>query len=215
VCSLLNGVGLAKTSSKPVVVVRGALSAGSAVISVTSPLTIVGKSGATVTATAAASADCITITSGEIYLRNMTIQGTASPKTGIGINAGTGGGNAVTLHVDTCAVTNNPGGGILLNGAAFDIKNTTVTDNGPNAVSTQWGGIYVQSLPSVGPSSLSLVSIETNNGGGLTCSASTSIQGTGILSTGNINTVAQVSPACNVSACTATGTTCGAQSTPQ
>ena len=214
VCSVQNGVGLAKSASKPVVVIRGTLATGSANIAVSTPLTILGKNGATITP-AFASTDAITITSGEIYLRNLTIQGTASPKTGIGINAGTGGGASVTLHMDTCAVTGNPGGGILLNGAAFDIKNTTVTGNGPNAVSTQWGGIYVQSLPSVGPSSLSLVSIETNNGGGLTCSASTSIQGTGILSTGNINTVAQVSPACNVSACTATGTTCGAQSTPQ
>jgi hypothetical protein len=214
VCSLLAGVGLAKAGSKPVVVTRGALTAASTTISVTAPLTIVGRNSA-ILSPADPGADAITINSGEIYLRNLTIQGSASPKTGIGINANPGTGAAVTLHMDTCAVTNNPGGGILLNGAAFDIKNTTVMGNGPNAVSTQWGGIFVQSLPSVGPSSLDLVSIQTNDGGGLTCSASTPIQGAGVLSVGNIHTVAEISPACNITTCTPAGTTCGAQSTPQ
>jgi hypothetical protein len=214
VCSLLAGVGLAKSGSKPVVIVRGTLAPASSTISVSSPLTIVGKSSA-VLAPADPGADAITITSGEITLRNLTIQGTASPKTGIGIKASPDSGSTVTLHMDTCAVKDNPGGGILLNGAAFDIKNTTVTGNGPNANSTQWGGIFVQSLPSVGSSSLSLVNIQTNNGGGLTCSASTPIQGAGILSAGNINTVTQISPACNVTACTVASTSCGAQTTPQ
>jgi hypothetical protein len=51
--------------------------------------------------------------------------------------------------MDTCAVTNNPGGGILLNGAAFDIKNTTVTGNGPATFggATAWGGILVKTFP--------------------------------------------------------------------
>jgi nitrous oxidase accessory protein NosD len=213
VCSLQNGVSIAKSASKPVVIVRGSLAQATPTIAVSSPLTIVGKNAAVISPSAGG--DAITITSGEIYLRNLTIQGSASPKTGIGINAGTGGGNAVTLHMDTCAVTGNPGGGILLNGAAFDIKNTTVMGNGPNAVSTQWGGIFVQSLPSVGASSLDLVSIQTNDGGGLTCSASTPIQGAGVLSVGNIHTVAEISPACNITTCTPAGTTCGAQSTPQ
>jgi len=214
VCSLLNGVGLAKTSSKPVVVIRGALSAGSAVIAVTAPLTIVGKSGATVTATAAASADCITITSGEIYLRNMTIQGTASPKTGIGIKASPDSGSTVTLHMDTCAVTNNPGGGILLNGAAFDIKNTTVTGNGVGQTgSTPWGGIFVQGLPPNGLTNLNLVSIKNNATGGTGLACVDAIQGTGVLASGN--SPFDITTSCSVTACTATGTTCGAQSTPQ
>jgi hypothetical protein len=216
VCSLLNGVGLAKTSSKPVVLIRGALSAGSAVIAVTSPLTIVGRSGATVTATAAASADAITITSGEITLRNLTIQGTASPATGIGIKASPDSGSTVTLHVDTCAVKGNPGGGILLNGANFDIKNTTVTGNGPATFggATAWGGILISNPPASGSLNLSLVTIQTNDGGGLSCTSA--MQGAGVLSTGNNNALlGQIVPACGITACTPASTTCGAQSTPQ
>ena len=213
VCTAQAGVGLAKSGSKPVVVIRGALTAGSTTISVSSPLTIVGKNGALLTP-ADPSADAITITSGEITLRNLTVQGTASPKTGIGINAGPVGGNSVTLHIDTCAVTNNPGGGILLNGAAFDIKNTTVTGNGPGQTgSTTWGGIFVQSLPPTGPTNLNLVSVNNNVGAGVACAGS--ILGSGILATGNTSTTAQITTSCSITPCTPASTTCGAQTTPQ
>jgi hypothetical protein len=212
VCSLLNGVGLAKMGTKPVVVVRGALAAGSANIAVTSPLTIVGKNGATVTPTAATGADALTITSGEIYLRNLTVQGTISPATGMGIGAQPSPGNAVTLHLDTCAIINNPGGGILLNGAAFDIKNTTISGNGPNG-SFSWGGIFVQSLPTSGQTTLNLVSITANPASGLSCAGA--IQGTGVLATGN--TSVQIATGCAITtgACAVASSTCGAQSAPQ
>ncbi len=214
VCSLLNGVGLAKTGSKPVVVIRGALAAASTTISVTSPLAIVGKSGATLAPATATSADAITITSGDVTLHNLTIQGTASPKTGIGINANPGTGAAVTLHMDTCAVTGNPGGGILLNGAAFDIKNTTITGNGPGqtGIST-WGGILVQSLPASGTTNLNLVSIRNNTAGGTGLVCVGAIQGAGVLASGN--TPFDITPTCAVTACTSASATCGAQSTPQ
>jgi len=215
VCTLLTGVGLVKAGPpKTVMVVRGALAPASTTIAVSSPLTIVGKSSAIVSS-GALGADAITITSGDITLRNLTIQGTASPKTGIGINAYPAPSSTVTLHMDTCAVKNNPGGGILLNGAAFDIKNTSVTGNGPGIFSgsVSWGGVLVQSPPTGGPTNLSLVTVQTNDGGGVTCSAG--IQGSGVLSTGNTTTVNQVSPACAVTACTTASATCGAQSTPQ
>jgi hypothetical protein len=167
----------------------------------------VGKSGAILSPTAGA--DCITITVGEIYLRNLTIQGSASPATGMGINAISG----VTLHMDTCAVINNPGGGILLNGAAFDIKNTTVNGNGPGQTTggNPWGGIRVDALPSSGATNLNLVTINTNNPAGLSCAGS--VQGTGVLSTGN--TSIQISTSCNVTACAPASATCGTQSSPQ
>jgi hypothetical protein len=171
----------------------------------------VGRSSAVVTPSAGG--DAITITSGEIYLRNLTIQGTASPKTGIGINAGTGGGAAVTLHMDTCAVTGNPGGGILLNGAAFDIKNTTVTENGAGQNGGySWGGILVQSLPTTGPTNLSLVSAKDNKQVGLSCAGG--ITGTGVFASGNTGGI-DITTTCAITACTSTGPTCGAQSTPQ
>jgi hypothetical protein len=212
VCSLYNGVSLAKTNSKGVVIVRGALAAGSTTINASSQLTIVGKSGASVTP-AFAGADAITITSGDIYLRNLTIQGSTSPKTGIGINAGTGGGDAVTLHMDTCAVINNPGGGILLNGAAFEIKNTTVTGNGPAQTgAVLWSGVYFETPPVTGSTSLSLVSIKNNVSGGTGLACVGAIQGSGVLASGN--TPLDVTTSCTITACTAASTTCGAQSTP-
>jgi hypothetical protein len=212
VCSLLAGVGLAKAGSKPVVVVRGTLTPASSTISVSSPLTIVGRSSAVLTP-ADPGADAITITSGEIYLRNLTIQGTASPATGIGINAGTGGGNAVTLHMGTCVVKDNPGGGILLNGAAFDIKNTTITGNGPGQTGGYtWGGILVQSLPATGPTNLNLVSINNNKLVGLSCAGA--IAGTGVLAGGNTGGI-DINTTCAITACTSASTTCGAQTIPQ
>jgi hypothetical protein len=213
VCSLLNGVGLAKSGSKPVVVLRGTLSASSTNIAVSSALTIVGKNSAIVAPAAATGADCITITAGEIYLRNLKIQGSASPQTGMGIKAAPDPGSTVTLHMDTCAVTNNPGGGILLNGAAFDIKNTSVNGNGPGQTTggNPWGGIRVDALPSSGTTSLNLVTINTNNPAGLSCAGS--IQGTGVLATGN--TSIQISNSCAITACTPASATCGVQSQPQ
>jgi hypothetical protein len=213
VCSLANGISIAKSGSKPVVIVRGTLAAATPTIAVSSPLTIVGKNAAVISPSAGG--DAITITSGEIYLRNLTIQGTASPKTGIGIKAAPDPSATITLHMDTCAVKDNPGGGILLNGAAFDIENTTVTGNGVGInAGYSWGGILVQSLPANGSTNLNLVSIKNNIAPGLTCAASAPIQGTGVSSSGN--TVTDITTnTCTITACTPASTTCGAQSMPQ
>jgi hypothetical protein len=218
-CSLQGGVTLAKKNSIPVVVIRGTLAAASASIAVTSPLTVVGKSNATITPAATLGSDCITITSGEVYLRNLTIQGTASPATGMGINAGTGGGAAVTLHLDTCSVVNNPGGGILLNVAAFDIKNTTVSNNGSGSLGGfSWGGVLADNPPTGGPATLSNVTIQSNGQVGLVCSgsiaASTSVLAIGN-NTGSTKPTDQISTSCGITACAATSATCGVQSQPQ
>jgi hypothetical protein len=204
-CTDQIGISSAKSKAKPLVVMTGSLT-GSFTVSPTVPLTVVGKA-AVITPTAFT--DGVTVTSGEIYLRNLTVQGSASTSTGIGISAGVG----VTLHMDTCLVKNNPSGGILLNGASFDIKNTTITGNGPNNAGASWGGVYVQSLPAGGSTNLDLVTVQGNVGGGLSCTGG--IQGIGVLSTGNTSTTTQISTLCAVTACTTTSTTCGAQSLPQ
>jgi hypothetical protein len=212
VCSLQNGVGLARSgSTKPVVAIRGTLAAGSTNIAVTAPLTIVGKNSAVLTP-AATGADVIDITSGEIYLRNLSIQGTASPKTGMGINASPTSGNAVTLHMRDCRVTSNPGGGVFLNGAAFDIENSMITGNGAGQTTggLVWGGIRVDSLPSSGPTILGLVTVQNNNAVGISCSGT--ITGTGVLASGN--TSADIANSCGFTSCTPAldgGTGCGAQ----
>jgi hypothetical protein len=208
-CTAQSGVGIAKAKGRPLVVMTGALAPSSPVVGAS--LTIVGKSGATITP--ALASDGITITSGEIYLRNLTVQGNASTSTGIGVSAGTG----VTLHMDTCTVKNNPGGGILLNGSAFDIKNTAVMGNGQGRTgAVVWGGILVNNLPTTGPTNLGYVTIQTNVGGGITCAGG--IQGTGVLSSGNTNaSLGQIDSVCAISTgvCTTASATCGTQATPQ
>jgi hypothetical protein len=184
-----------------------------AAIAVSFPLTIVGKNAAVLTA--AVGGNCVSITQGEVYLRNLTLQGNSSSATGVGIGvkASPDTGSTVTLHMDTCAVINNKGGGILLNGAAFNIKNMTVTGNGPGQTTggNPWGGIRVDALPSSGTTNLNLATIDTNNPAGLTCAGG--IQGAGVIATGN--TSIQISTSCDVTACTTASTTCGAQSAPQ
>jgi hypothetical protein len=215
VCSLQTGVTLAKKNSSTVVLLRGALAAASTNISAASPLTIAGKNSATLTPASALGADCLTFTSGEIYLRNLTIQGTASPASGMGINALPG----TTLHMDTCAVINNPGGGILLNGSAFDIKNTTVSNNGSGSLgSATWGGILTNNPPSGGPTTLTNVTIQNNGQVGLVCSSGITIT-TSVLSTGNnsgsTKATDQIGTACGITSCASASTTCGTQSQPQ
>jgi hypothetical protein len=203
-CSLQKGVNNAKANSKGVVAVTGTLAQGSATLSPASPLTIVGKSTATITPDTAS--DGITITSGTVYLRSITVQGvtTTGSQTGIGINATSG----ATLYMSGCKVTNNPGGGVLLNGSAFDIENTTVTGNGPGQLGVAtWGGILVNSLPASGPTTLNLVTIQNNNPVGISCSGTTS--GTGVLATSNLST--QITSSCGFTSCISASTTCGAQ----
>jgi hypothetical protein len=216
-CQAQAGIASAKSTSKPLLVITGTLappSAGvSTTIAVSAPLTIVGKSSAKITP--ASGGDGIGITSGEVYLRNITVQGSSSTgsSTNPGINAAPTSGNTITLHMDTCAVTNNPGGGILLNGAAFDIQNTTVTGNGPGTQgAVSWGGILVNSLPTSGPTSLSLVTIQNNPAPGLSCAGA--ISGSGVLATGN--TLSQIGSTCGLASCSTSDASanCGAQSTP-
>jgi hypothetical protein len=219
VCSVQAGVTLAKKNSAVVVLIRGALSPASANIAVASPLTIAGKSTAIISPTASPGADTLTITSGEIYLRNLTIQGSTSPATGMGVKAAPDPGSTVTLHIDTCAVVNHPGGGILLNGAAFDIKNTTVSNNGSGSLGAiTWGGILTNNPPSGGPMSLASVTIKDNGQVGLVCSASIAATTTFLASgnnNGSIKPTDQVGTSCGITTCVPASTTCGAQSQPQ
>jgi hypothetical protein len=205
-CVARIGVNSALTNSKPLVVLAGTLAAG---FSVSAPgvLTIVGKSAII---TPEAFTDGIAIASGEVYLRNLTVQGNAA--TGSTTNPGISAGVGVTLHMDKCAVTNNTGGGILLNGAAFQIENTIITGNGAGQTTggLVWGGIRVDSLPASGPTVLNLVTVQNNNAVGISCSGN--ITGTGILATGN--TSAEIANSCGFTSCTPAldgGSGCGAQ----
>ena len=202
---------------KSVVVVRGSLAAGSAIINVTTPLIVVGRNSALLTPSPGL--DGLTITSGDITLRNLTIRGSASPATGLGIKASPDGGSSVTLRLDTCAVIENPGGGILLNGAGFEIRNTTVSNNKAGTLGLgTFGGILVNEPPAAGPAILANVTIQNNEQVGLVCSGAIPATSS-VLSSGNVsempNPSNQISSTCGISPCTSASPTCGAQSSPQ
>jgi hypothetical protein len=156
-------------------------------------VSIIGQNDATLTG--------IRLSGGNLYVRNVTV----TAGTDIGISATSG----ATLQLDHVVVDRCAGGGILLNGAAFDIQNTTVTNNGPGQGTTLWGGILVQSPLSGGVARLNLVTLEGNNPTGLWCQAST-IQGYGVLAAGNTSGV-DIGASCNITGCTAASASCGAQ----
>jgi hypothetical protein len=209
-CTAQLAVSAAKSRAMPLVVASGTLSGGFTGVSLTRPLVVVGK-GAVITP--APGADGVSIVGGDLTLRGITIQGSTSMSTGIGINATPASGNTVTLHLDRCAVVDNPGGGILLAGAAFAITNTTVARNGPNP--TAWGGIAVQNPPAAGPTTFSWVTIRDNKQVGLACSGSIAAANgnAGVLATGNVGGV-DISSTCGLASCPAAGPDCGTQSAP-
>jgi hypothetical protein len=212
-CTARYGVNAAiSTSGKALVVMKGTL-ADFIVATPSKALTVVGQTG-TITP-GGIGTDGIGITSGTVYLRNLTVQGvtTAGSQTGVGISAQPSPGNTVTLYITGCAIRSNLGG-ILLNGAAFDIENTTVSTNAAGTFgTTRWGGILVSSLPTTGPTILNHVTIQTNAQVGLSCSAPITTSTT-VLSSGNNN--GSTDPAdqisgCGFISCATASTTCGAQ----
>jgi hypothetical protein len=133
---------------------------------------------------------------------------------GLGIQADT----AATLTMRGCTVENNAGstsggvggGGMLLDGASFDIQNTSVTNNGPgmDLMGNVWGGIRI-SNPVAG-SKMNLVTVKDNKQVGISCSGM--VSGTGVLATNNVGGVEITNAACGFSSCgTVVTTTCGSQ----
>jgi hypothetical protein len=205
-CTLQTAVGAAKSKGKTVVLATGLFTSGFTGVALAQPLTIVGKSARI---TPASYSDGIGISAGELYLRGLTITGSSNLQTGIGINAQVASGASLTLHLDGVSVTGNPGGGILLGGAAFDIRNTSVVGNGPGQTTggAIFGGIRVDSMPAAGPTNLSLVTLQGNAAPGLSCAGS--IQGTGVLASDNA--VLDIAASCGITACSKASDVCGAQ----
>jgi hypothetical protein len=204
-CSAQNGVLAARNRSRPLVVLTGALAGGFSGVVFSSPLTVVGKDAVL---TPAAASDGIGLTEGELYLRAVKVVGSTADRTRIGISAVASSGATLALHMDGCTVADNPGGGILLDGAAFDIRDTAITGNGPGQTSdgVTFGGIRVDRLAAAGPASLTRVTISDNLAPGLSCAAS--IQGSSVLASGNVPL--DILDSCGVVPCSPAGPACGA-----
>jgi hypothetical protein len=193
-------------AAKPVVIVINNLADSFALGVLGAPLVIVGRNGVV---TARTDTDGISMIAGDLSLRGLSITGNPSSSRGIGINVQATTLGSATLHIDGCTISKHADGGIFLSGAAFDIRNSTVTSNGAGqtADGTVWSGIRVDNLPTSGSTTLDLVTISDNASTGLSCKAA--IQGQGVLATGNPT---DITMSCGgFSTCGAASTSCGSQ----
>lgn len=136
---------------------------------------------------------------GELFARDIVVRRSDA--------AGISAQNAAVLRLDRVTVDANGGGGILVDGAAFEIRNTTITANGPGqSGAVTWGGMLLTNpLPS-GLGSIELVTIRNNNPVGLSCSGP--VAGNGVFVTGN--TSVDIASICGITSCSPPGPTCGA-----
>lgn len=141
----------------------------------------------------------------KLSLTNVTV----SLTNGLGIDAEAG----ATLTMNRCTVSTNKGGGILLNGAAYDIEESTVTGNGPATLSAiSWGGVLVNALPTSGSTTLKSLTITNNLAAGLVCASSTASGTVDDVLVSNNTTGNVVNCGSGISTCGDAGTTtCGAQ----
>jgi hypothetical protein len=191
-------------SSKRLLVVRGSVSGTIVWTLPASPqMSIVGQSAGTLTG--AAGAATLHVSGGDLYIRALTITG-GSP----GVWADTGD----ILRLDHVLVSNNTAGGILLDGAGFDIKNTTVTGNGANTGTVIFGGIGIQGTPTSAavPKSLALSTVTSNQLVGVSCAsgAAFSPAPTSVLVSAPSGG-ADIGSSCGFTTCTPASATCGAQ----
>jgi hypothetical protein len=197
-CSM-QPVPLRLMDARDLIVVRGTVAGGTWTYTgaVAGTATLVGQKNPKI---ASATSPAFSLQSGSIYIRGGAFSSSAS----IGIQA-TGG----TLLLEKVIVDSCSGGGILLDGAAFDIQNTMVTRNGPgDDMGNTWGGLLIKKLPLSGPSHLDLITVQNNTGTGISCSATVTNAG-GVLASGN--DPVEISPTCGFSACGIAGPMCGAQ----
>lgn len=195
----------ALSSTRDLVLVKGTVAGGSWTFAGqgSSETSIIGQNSATVggtTVSGTGPVPAFSMLGGIAYIRDVGF----SPSSATGISA-TGG----TLILDRVTVENCFQGGIFLDGAVFDIRNTLVSGNsGGQQGAFGWGGILVNSLPASGPAKLTLVTIDSNKPTGINCAGAVTAQG--VLVTGNMS--GDVGTTCGFSSCATAGPTCGAQS---
>jgi hypothetical protein len=136
----------------------------------------------------------------DLYIRGPLTVG-PGPELGISASAG------AILRVTRLVVDGNKKGGILIDGAAFELRESTIVANGPGDImGLPWGGVRIQNAASVVPATLDRLTIQNNNPVGLSCAGN--VTGTGVLAAGN--TSVDIATTCGITPCTPAGPTCGA-----
>jgi hypothetical protein len=131
---------------------------------------------------------------GRLYVRGVTV--TLSAPEAIWADGG------ATIRLDRVTVSNNVGG-ILIEGASFDIRNSRVIGNGPGPTASV-GGILIRGVAQANPKVLERVSVQNNSPWGINCDSR--IDGRNVFADGDV----PVTSACMFTACTPPSATCGA-----
>jgi hypothetical protein len=162
--------------TKSVIVVKGPLAVNPKGNPLTlsfsgAPVLIAGKTSAKLGNPPSGTPPLVSITAGEVTLRDLTISG--------GNDAGVSVSNGAILHMDRCYVTGNTKNGIITDKSAFDIVNTVIATNGGSAYS----GVTLGSYTGTGPTRFAFNTVVNNGYGGIVCGATYTL--TGILANGN------------------------------
>lgn len=191
-CSPQDAPGLF-TANRRLVVVRGSVDRFQWSLS-GQQISVVGQSDASI---AGGGSSAIRIAGGDFYARN--IIATLSAKPGI-----VGESNA-KIRLQNVTASGNPGGGVYLDGTTFEIRDSTVVDNGPGQTGAI-GGIAIVNQPATGPAKLERVTVRNNKAVGISCAAP--VMATGVLAFGN--TAVDIAAACQAASCSAGTPNCGA-----
>lgn len=209
---------------KNVIVIRGPVADRMTLNTAAFSPVVVGKSGASIPATAATA---IQVVSDTVLIRDLMVTGgTAATSKGVVVS---GGGASLTLSnvqvmlgtglgvqadtgalltMDRCTVSGNNKGGILVDTANFDIKNSTVNGNGPgDDAGAAWGGMRLKNLVTTAKKSLELVTLMNNNQVGVSCSAD--IDAMKVSVTGSAGGI-EISQSCGFQSCGTPSASCGA-----
>jgi hypothetical protein len=183
--------------TRALVLIRGTVGGLSWPLAGTPPLTIVGQQQAVLNGGVLSGIKLDG--AGEVMVRGVTVRGSE-----VWSVIASGG---AALYMRNSFVQNNNGGGVLIDGGRFDIRNTVISGNGPGQAGVA-GGMSVQAV-SGAPARLENVTLKSNTPVGLTCAGGVTVTATGLFA--KDNTPSNVALSCSgVTTCATEGAGCGA-----
>ncbi len=188
------------TATRNLVLVRGIVEGFAWLLGPTTPaITVVGAGEAPAIAGGAKVGVRID-GAGEVLLRKLAVVASAT----VGIHASGG----ATLKLRNVLVEGNRGGGVLLEGARFELRDTVISENGPGQTgAASWGGMLVLGTKAV-PALLENVSIRANKQVGLACAYT--VTGNLVYARNNAGGI-EVQESCGITTCEPEGPGCGAR----